>query len=317
MDYKDYYKLMGVDRSASQDEIKRAYRKLARKYHPDVSKESDAEHRFKELGEANAVLKDPEKRAAYDELGADWKAGQEFRPPPDWGTGFEFSGSSFDGAGVYSDFFDTLFGHGTGSQRGAASPQHFRARGEDHHAKVLFDLEDTYSGATRAISLRTPELDTSGHVITRNRTLNVKIPKGVIQGQKIRLSGQGSPGRGGGKAGDLYLEIVFKPHQFYRPDGKDIHLDLPVTPWEAALGATVKVPTPIGSVDLKIPAGTGNGKKLRLKGRGIPGSPPGDFYVTTEITLPAAKSDAEKEIYAKMQHEMPYNPREHLEVSRS
>lgn len=316
MKYKDYYGLMGVEHSASQDEIKRAYRKLARKYHPDVSKESDAERLFKDLGEAYAVLKDPEKRAAYDELGADWKAGQEFQPPPDWGTGFEFSGSGFDGAGAgaYSDFFDTLFGHGVGSRYEAGNAQGFQARGEDHHAKVLFDLEDSYSGAMRTISLRTPELDANGHVTTKNRTLNVKIPKGVIQGQKIRLSGQGSPGYGGGNAGDLYLEIVFKPHQFYRPDGKDIYLSLPVTPWEAALGATVKVPTPLGPVDLKIPAGTGSGKKLRLKGRGIPGSPPGDFFVTAEVTLPPARSDAEKEIYEKMQQEMPYNPRKHLEM---
>ncbi len=319
MDYKDYYKVMGVERGASQDEIKRGYRKLARKYHPDVSKESDAELHFKELGEAYAVLKDPEKRAAYDELGADWKAGQTFRPPPNWGTGFEFSGSGFDGAGAgaYSDFFEQLFGHGMGSQNGARTTHHFHARGEDHHAKVLVDLEDAYSGATRTISLRAPELDANGHVITKDRTLNVKIPKGVMQGQKIRLTGQGSPGHGGGKAGDLYLEIEFRPHQFYRPDGRDIYLGLPVTPWEAALGATVKVPTPIGPVDLKIPAGTSNGKKLRLKGRGIPGSPPGDFYVTTEVTLPPAKSDTDKEIYKKMQQEMPYNPRGHLEVSAS
>lgn len=239
--------------------------------------------------------------------------------PPNWGSGFEFSGSGFDGAGAgaYSDFFEQLFGHGMGSQNGARTTHHFHARGEDHHAKVLVDLEDAYSGATRTISLRAPELDASGHVITKDRTLNVKIPKGVMQGQRIRLTGQGSPGHGGGKAGDLYLEIEFRPHQFYRPDGRDIYLNLPVTPWEAALGATVKVPTPIGPVDLKIPAGTSNGKKLRLKGRGIPGSPPGDFYVTTEVTLPPAKSDTDKEIYKKMQQEMAYNPRGHLEVSAS
>ena len=317
MDYKDYYKLMGVERGASQDEIKRAYRKLARKYHPDVSKASDAELRFKELGEAYAVLKDPEKRAAYDELGANWKAGQDFQPPPDWGDGFEFSGGGFDGAdsGAYSDFFEQLFGQGTGARNRTGPGAGFRAHGEDHHAKVLVDLEDAYQGATRAISLRTPGLDAAGHVITRNRSLNVKIPKGVKQGQKIRLSGQGSAGHGGGRAGDLYLEIEFRSHRFYRPDGKDIYLDLPVTPWEAALGATIKVPTPSGPVDLKIPAGTGNGKKLRMKGRGIPCSPPGDFYVITEITLPPAGSDSEKEIYRTMQQEMPYNPRGHLEVS--
>ena len=317
MDYKDYYKPLGVERGASQDEIKRAYRKLARKYHPDVSKEPDAEARFKELGEAYAVLKDPEKRAAYDELGANWQSGQEFKPPPDWNTGFEYSGSGFDGAdaGAYSDFFESLFGQrGMGAQFSAGASQGFRARGEDHHAKVLIDLDDAYRGATRSIGLRAPEMDQTGHVVTRDRTLNVKIPKGVKQGQKIRLSGQGSPGHGDGKAGDLYLEIEFRPHRFYKPQDKDVHMDLPVTPWEAALGATIKVPTPGGTVDLKIPAGAGNGQKLRLKGRGIPSKVPGDFYVTITITVPPADSDAAKALYEKMHQEMPYNPRGHLEA---
>jgi len=315
VDYKDYYKIMGLERGASQDEIKRSYRKLARKYHPDVSKESGAETRFKELGEAYAVLKDPEKRAAYDELGANWKAGQEFRPPPEWGTGFEFSGSGFEGAdaAAYSDFFESLFGQGTGTRYGAGTARGFQARGEDHHAKVLVDIEDAYTGATRALSLRTPALDDSGHVITKSRTLNVKIPKGVSQGQRIRLSGQGAAGHGGGKAGDLYLEIEFRPHRIYTLDGRDVYLALPVTPWEAALGATVKVPTPSGPVDLTIPKGTRNGQKLRMKGRGIPGSPPGDFFVKAELTLPQANNDAEKAFYEKMRQELPYNPRGHLE----
>ena len=316
MDYKDYYKVMGVERGASQDEIKRAYRKLARKFHPDVSKESDAEVRFKELGEAYAVLKDAEKRAAYDELGANWKTGQEFRPPPDWDAGFEFSGSGFDGgdADSHSDFFESLFGHRTGAQRRAGGGRQFHARGEDHHAKVLVDLEDAYNGATHTINLRTPEIDESGHVVTKDRSLNVRIPKGVTQGQRIRLSGQGSPGVGDGSAGDLYLEIEFRPHQLYSSDARDIYLKLPVTPWEAALGATVKVPTPSGHVDLKIPEGTGTGQKLRLKGRGMPGNPPGDFYVTVEITLPPANNETAREFYKNMQQEMDYNPREHLEA---
>jgi curved DNA-binding protein len=316
LNYNDYYKVMGVDRGASQDEIKRAYRKLARKYHPDVSKESDAEERFKELGEAYAVLKDPEKRAAYDELGNNWQAGQEFKPPPDWGSGFEFSGSGMDdaGAGAYSDFFDSLFGRrrGGGFARGG-SERGFQGRGEDHHARVRIDLVDAFNGATRSISLRTPELDESGHVVTRERTLNVKIPKGVREGQKIRLPGQGSAGLGGGEAGDLYLDIEFLPHRFYRADGKDVYIDLPLTPWEAALGGTVKVPTPAGTVDLKIPAGARNGQKLRLKGRGIPGNPPGDFFAILGITLPPANNDAAKKLYETMSVEMPYNPRSHLE----
>ena len=311
MDYKDYYDIMGVQRTASQDEIKRAYRKLARKYHPDVSKEADAEARFKELGEAYEVLKDPEKRAAYDQLGANWKAGQDFRPPPDWDAGFEFSGGGFTGGdgSAYSDFFESLFGHGFGQARPGRGQAGFHARGEDHHAKVLIDLEDAYHGATRSISLQSPVLDSSGHVTTRQRTLNVKIPRGVKQGQRIRLAGQGAPGLGEGKAGDLYLEIEFKPHSVYRVEGLDVFLDLPVTPWEAALGASIKVTIPDGSVDLKIPPGTGSGRKLRLQARGIPGKPPGDLYVVPQITLPPADTDAAKALYRKMEQELAYNPR--------
>lgn len=311
MDFKDYYTVMGLERDASQGEIKRTYRKLARKYHPDVSKEANAEARFKELGEAYAVLKDTEKRAAYDQLGTHWKAGQEFQPPPDWNAGFEFSGRD---ASAYSDFFESLFGHDFQSAQGDRRPAGFHARGEDHHAKVLVDLEDAYLGATRGISLRAPELDSTGHVISKQRTLNVKIPKGVRQGQRIRLSGQGSPGMGKGPAGDLYLEIEFKPHNVFRVEGSDVYLDLPVTPWEAALGATVKVPTPNGLVDLKIPEGTTGRRKLRLKKRGIPGEPPGDLYVALTITVPPADSDAARLLYRKMEQELDYNPRSKLGV---
>ncbi|MCW9013875.1 MAG: DnaJ domain-containing protein [Gammaproteobacteria bacterium] len=318
MDFKDYYQIMDVKKDASQDEIKRAYKKLARKYHPDVSKESNAEVRFKELGEAYQVLKDPEKRAAYDQLGKNWQAGQDFNPPPDWDAGFEFSGGDFagDSAGYtdYSDFFESLFGHGFGSVHQGRQQGGYRARGEDHHAKVVIDLEDAYQGATRSIVLQAPELDSSGHVINKQRTLNVKIPKGVKQGQRIRLSGQGSPGMGGGPAGDLYLIIEFRPDSMFRVDGHDVYLDLPVTPWEAALGASVKVPTPVGPVDLKIAAGTPGGRKLRLKGRGIPASTPGDLYVITQITLPPADSDAAKALYQKMAQELAYNPRSKLGV---
>jgi curved DNA-binding protein len=316
MDFKDYYNIMGLERSASQDDIKRTYRKLARKYHPDVSKEADAEARFKELGEAYAVLKDPEKRAAYDELGANWKAGQDFQPPPDWDAGFEFAGGGFSGgdSSAHSDFFESLFGHGFGPAQTDHRQAGFHARGEDHHAKVLIDLEEAYRDATCDITLRTPELDSGGHVTTKQRTLNVKIPKGVKQGQRIRLSGQGSPGLGKGQAGDLYLEIEFKPHKLFKVEGRDLYLDLPVSPWEAALGATVKAPTPEGPVDLKIPKGTTAGRKLRLRKRGIPGTPPGDLYATLKITLPAADNDAAKELYRKMEKELAYNPRSELGV---
>ena len=318
VEYKDYYKIMALERGASQDEIKRAYRKLARKFHPDVSTEPDAEKRFKDLAEAYAVLRDPEKRAAYDELGTNWKAGKEFRPPPDWGSGFEFGGSGFDtrDRSTYSDFFESLFGQRQGFTYGASADRHFRARGEDHHAKVQVDLGDAYSGATRSISLRTPELDQSGHVVTRDRTLNVKIPKGVQQGQRIRLSEQGAPGHGGERPGDLFLEIQFRPHRLYTVVGRDVHLKLPVAPWEAALGATIQVPTPLGPVDMKIPVGTESGKKLRLKNRGIPSQPPGDFYVTIDIALPPAKSDTARKLYESMRRELNFNPRAHLEANQ-
>ncbi len=314
MDYKDYYKIMGVERDAKQEDIKRAYRKLARKYHPDVSKEKDAEARFKEVGEAYEVLKDPEKRAAYDQLGANWQAGQDFHPPPNWDAGFEFRGGGYTDADSanFSDFFETLFGHGFGSARGKQTHTGFQHRGEDHHAKVLIDLEDSYSGAVRNISLRTAELDNSGRVVNKKRKLSVKIPKGVKQGQKIRLAGQGSVGFAGGKAGDLYLEIEFKPHPFYRVEGRDVYLEIYVTPWEAALGANVKIPTPTGKLDLKIPTNTLSKKTLRIKGRGIPGNPPGDVYVNIQIKLPAADTENAKSLYRKMGQELAFNPRTEL-----
>ncbi len=314
MEFKDYYKIMGVKRDATQDEIKRAYRKLARKYHPDVSKEADAETRFKEVGEAYEVLKDPEKRAAYDQLGANWKAGQEFHPPPDWNAGFEFSGGGFTGgdASAFSDFFETLFGRefAGGGRRSSA----YHAKGEDHHARILIDLEDAYHGANRTITLQVPELDAHGRVHTRQRTLKVHIPKGVKQGQRIRLAGQGAPGMGKGPAGDLYLEVAFKPHPYYRIEGRDLYIDLPLAPWEAALGAKVKVPTPGGVVDLKIPPNSKPGRKLRLKGRGIPNKPAGDLYVVLQIALPPADSEQAKALYRKMEQEMAFNPRAKLGV---
>ncbi len=314
MEFKDYYKIMGVARDATQDEIKRAYRKLARKYHPDVSKEANAEARFKELGEAYEVLKDAEKRAAYDQLGANYKGGQEFRPPPDWNAGFEFSGGGFstgDG-GDYSDFFASLFGNQF--RQGGAGRAAPNAKGEDHHARVLIDLEDAYRGATRTITLHVPAVDAQGHVITKERVLNVAIPKGIREGQHIRLAGQGSGGIGEGRAGDLYLQVEFRAHPIYRVDGRDLYIDLPVAPWEAALGATVKVPTLGGIVELKIPEGSGSGRKLRLKGRGLPGDPPGDCYVILAIALPPADSEAAKALYRKMENELNFNPRAKLGV---
>jgi len=309
VEFKDYYQIMGVKRDATQDEIKRAYRKLARKYHPDVSKEADAEARFKEVGEAYEVLKDPEKRAAYDQLGANWKAGQDFRPPPDWDAGFEFHGGGFSGADAsrFSDFFESLFGHGFAG--GVSGHADYHAHGEDAHAKVLIDLEDAYHGASRMLTLQHTELGADGRPQVKQRTLNARIPRGVRQGQFIRLAGQGGSGVGKGKAGDLYLEVEFRPHPFYHVEGRDVLLDLPVAPWEAVLGATVKVPTPTGAVDLKIPAGSSGGRKLRLKGRGIPGATPGDFYVVLQIALPPAETAADKAAYHDMEQALKFNPR--------
>ena len=318
MEYKDYYQLLGVAKDATQKDIKRAYRKLARKYHPDVSSESDAEDRFKEMGEAYEVLKDPEKRAAYDQLGANYQAGQNFTPPPDWDAGFEFSGGGFtrEKASQYSDFFENLFGQqfepDFHQQRGSRFQD--PRQGQDHHAKVFIDLEDSYQGSNRSITLRVPEVDPQGHVMTKNRTLNVRIPRGVRQGQKIRLAGQGSVAMNNGKPGDLYLEIEFNAHSLYKVEGSDVYLELPIAPWEAILGAKIKAPTPEGHIDLTIPPGSASGRKLRLKGRGIPGKTPGDLYVVLRIALPPADTDQARALYQKMAQELAFNPREKLGV---
>jgi curved DNA-binding protein len=313
MEFKDYYKIMGVPRDATEAQIKQAYRKLARKYHPDVSKEKDAETRFKEVGEAYEVLKSPDKRAAYDQLGQGHSSGADFRPPPDWGTGFEFSGAG-GRESDYSDFFESLFGgqgrQGSGRSRGAFHP----GRGEDHHAKVLLDLDATLSGGARQLTLRVPEIDADGRLTSKDRVLNVQVPKGILAGQHIRLTGQGARPQGEGTPGDLFIEVEFQPHSLYRIDGRDLYLDLPVAPWEAALGATVKTPTPAGVVDLKIPAASHAGSKLRLKGRGIPASPPGDLYVVVQIALPAANDDKARAAYAAMAAAIPFNPRASLGV---
>lgn len=298
MEYQDYYKTLGLTKEATQDDIKRVYRKLARKYHPDISKEDNAEEQFKEVGEAYEVLKDPEKRAAYDQLGVDLQAQRDFRPPP---SGTAGTGQSAD----FDDFLANLFG-----QRGRANAGRTQSmQGEDSHAKVSIDLEDAYHGTTRSLNLRTTERGADGRPFLQERTLNIKIPKGVKQGQHIRLQGQGNPGIGGGSAGDLYLEIAFNPHPLYRVEELDVYLELPLAPWEAALGGSVKVPTPDGAVDMKIPAGSSSGRKLRLKGRGIPAQSPGDFYVTLKVVMPDTLSDKAKALYSELALEQTFNPR--------
>lgn len=316
MEYKDYYKVLGVGKDASQDEIKRAYRKLSRKYHPDISKEQDAEKKFKEVGEAYEVLKDPEKRAAYDQLDSSWQAGQDFRPPPEWKDfSFSFDGFSSEGGSGFSDFFESLFGSGFEKKRSTSRGRsNIRQRGEDVHARLSINLEESLHGATRTLALTVPEIGADERMRTREKTLQVRIPKGITEGQQIRLQGQGGAPMGEGQPGDLYLEVSFRPHPHYRIDGKDLYLNLPVAPWEAALGGKVKAPTPSGIVDLQIPEGATSGKKLRLKGRGLPGKPAGDLYVILQIKLPPAESKEAKEFYQKMQRELSFNPRAELGV---
>ena len=309
MDFKDYYATLGVARDATADAIKKAFRKLARKYHPDVSKEKDAAARMQEINEANAVLSDPEKRAAYDQLGRDYRPGQEFRPPPDWDAGFEFSGPGAghaDGAD-FSDFFSELFGRmGPSARRGHAP----HAAGSDHHAKVLLDLVDAYSGATRQLSLRVPRLDDTGHVVLETRTLNVRIPKGVRPGQLIRLAGQGAAGFGGGPAGDLLLEVQFQSDARFRVDGRDVFMTLAVAPWESALGAQIPLTLPDGGeINVRIPEGTQSGRQLRLRGKGIPADPPGDLLLDIAVRVPPASSPRARELYETMAREMAFDPR--------
>lgn len=321
MEFKDYYATLGVARDATQAEIKQAYRKLARRYHPDVSKEPDAEARFKSVAEAHEALIDPERRAAYDDIAQRHAAGQSFEPPPGWDSGFEYSGRGGMPRGPagdaedFSEFFESLFGRGAahGAQRRHAGGG--PVAGRDHHAKVAVALQDSYLGARRSIALHMPVVDASGHATLQERQLEVTIPKGIREGQHLRLAGQGAAGHGGGPAGDLYLEIRFLPDPVFRLDGSDLYFDLPVAPWEAALGATVTAPTPDGRVQLTVPPGSSAGRKLRLKGKGLPGKVPGDLYAVLAIVLPPAGTEAEQAAYAAFARAFPsFQPRAALEA---
>jgi curved DNA-binding protein len=302
VEYKDYYQVMGVGRDASAEDIKRAYRRLARKFHPDVSKEPNAEERFKEIGEAYEVLRDSEKRAAYDGLGAR-RQGEEFRPPPDW----QFDPAAGAGTGAHSDFFEQLFG-GLGVRGG------FRGRGFDTAGQIELTLEEAYGGTERRVALERLVADEHGRPRPTTQQLNVRIPAGVVDGQQIRVAAQGQPGVGGGPAGDLLLVVRILSHRWFRAEGRDVYLDLPITPWEAALGETVRVPTLGGRVDLKIPKSSQTDRRVRLKGRGLPGSPPGDQFCVLKVVVPQAHSAADEAVYRELARALPMNPRLAMEV---
>ncbi|MDR0274024.1 MAG: DnaJ domain-containing protein [Burkholderiaceae bacterium] len=310
MEFKDYYQILGVGKSASQDDIRKAFRKLARRYHPDVSKEPDAAKRMAEVNEANTVLADPEKRAAYDTVGAQaWaqgaRSGDDVRPPPGWNAGHGFSHGGPAGfeahfgnadAGQFSEFFEQMFGQ---ARAGGGARGHGPRRGRDQHAGIELDLIDACRGAERALTLH-------------ERTLRVTIPKGVKEGQMIRLTGQGGPGLNGGPAGDLFLQVHLRPDARWRVEGRDVTQKLRVAPWEAALGATVRVSTSDGAtVEVAVPAGSGNGRKLRLKGRGIPhASTPGDLYLELDIAVPGAVTAPQQAAWAALRDAYPgFDPR--------
>lgn len=314
MEYKDYYKIMGVDSKATPEEIKRCYRKLARKYHPDVSKEPGAEEKFKELGEAYDVLHDPEKRAKYDQYGQYWKEqGQGYQPGPSRSTNRQSRATSspFDGEGGadFEEFINSIF-----RQRAEQEHASFYAQGRDIHAKLTISLEDSFHGAEKVLQLDVPVTDKQGHLRYEKKSIKAKIPKGISDKQQIRLKGQGGKGSGE-QAGDLYLEINLSPHPLFHLQKKDIYLQLPITPWEAALGSTIQVPTLAGAVNLKIPKLSQSGKQMRLKGRGLPGNPPGDQYLTLQIVIPQTENAEADKLYEQMAKTIHFNPREKLGVS--
>jgi curved DNA-binding protein len=332
--YKDYYEVLGVSRDASQEEISKAFKKLARKYHPDLNpNDKEAENKFKEINEAYEVLKDPDKRKRYDHLGADWQHGQDFEPPP----GYENVRFTFGGGGRgfdtgFSDFFETifgdLFGEGRGFQRGRSagfreSPfggagfggaghggRGYAGRGQDAESELELGLEEAYQGGKKTITLQQQVVDQQGMPRTQHRNLDVNIPPGVTDGSKIRLSGQGSPGMGGGQAGDLYLIVRLKPHPLFSVEGKNVVLDLPLAPWEAVLGTSISVPTLEGKVSMKVPAGTGSGKKLRLRGKGLGrGARKGDQLVRIMVKVPKQVSDEERRLWEQLAEKSDFQPR--------
>lgn len=304
MKFKDYYETLGVARDAGEAEIKKAYRKLAHQYHPDVSKEAGAEARFKEIAEAYQTLKDPAKRAAYDQLGKR-APGEEVRPPPEWQSA-DSGEQSFEGFD-FADMFARMRGRAGASGHGA----NMAIPGDDHEAQVHISVEQAYNGTQVELQLVAPQRDAEGRVVSAPRTLKVRIPKGATDGQRVRLQGQGGQGFNGGRNGDLYVRIGLLPHKLYRIDGHDLYIDLPLAPWEAALGASVPVPTPAGAVNLKIPAGTRAGQTLRLAGRGLPrpGEGAGDLRALVKIVLPQSLTERQRELLQELAAASDFDPR--------
>jgi curved DNA-binding protein len=307
--YKDYYESLGVPRTASPEEIKKSFRKLAREYHPDVAKDKKkAEERFKEINEAYEVLSDPDKRKKFDELGEHWKSGAEFRPPPGFGGGQNFHGGRagaqefhFGGTG-FSDFFEQLFGarmrEGGFRQRGGVAPEEMAERGADIEGDIMVTLEEAARGSVRTVNVRHGD---------RRESHQVKIPPGISEGQKLRVSGRGESGSGGGESGDLYLRVRFAKHPDFEVDGHNLVYELELAPWEAAVGAEIAVPTLDGRVNIKIPAGTASGQKLRVRGRGM--GKEGDLFVLTRIVVPHKLTDAQKKLWEQLARESKFNPR--------
>ena len=345
--YKDYYEILGVPRSASQEEIQKAYRQLARKYHPDVNKSEDAEQKFKDISEAYEVLKDPEKRKRYDALGQGWQQGDDFTPPPGWeeftgyggqgygqGFGGGFGGFDFEdlfgggagGQGGFSDFFETLFGRFGGGFGGGGfgdtsdvGARGWAQKGEDHEADVTIQLEDAYKGGKKTLTLEQQETDSRGRIHKRRKNYEVNVPTGITEGRKLRLAGQGGRAAGGGKAGDLYLRIRIAPHPRFRVHGADLETDVSLTPWEAALGTKVQVPLVDGKASLSIPAGTSGGKRFRLKGKGLRtrDGKPGDLYAVVRIAVPKELSAREKELFEQLAQESRFDPRGETESQKT
>jgi curved DNA-binding protein len=329
--FQDYYDVLGVARTASQEEIQKAYRKLARTYHPDINKEPEAEEKFKQINEAYEVLKDPQKRKKYDALGPNWQTGQDFTPPPGWEeaqfefrrypgatSGFDFGG--FRGSGGFSDFFEMLFGGGLAG--GARRPGMNRSeagdaggwsmRGQDMEADLTISLEEAYRGASKTLTLQTTEADPDGTPQRRTKQLAVTIPAGVTEGTQIRLAGQGQAGIGTGAAGDLFLRVRIAPHPVFQVSGRDLLVDVPITPWEAALGAKVDVPTLDGVVKMTIPPGAQSGQRFRLRGKGFPQErgERGDLYATVHIVVPKTLTADEQALFQQLAQRSSFNPRQ-------